>query len=564
MLITLSYFPADVLAEIFEHLQYDLKSIYSCVKVNRMWCKIATPILWRYPTQHEPRSKKGKFWPCISRTVLACLSGNSIKHTQKLYESNKNIYLPFLQSRSPPPLFNYILFWKILTHSDIKNIKKTIFFWDTSIQADYIEDELYRNFLSNGSRLKHFQLPSNVRLTKYPETQYTLMNLQYLRCDASISANYYNELAVHCCTLRKLCVDIWGKDNDGLANLIRSQNALQHFEIHSQIIQIYPMIADALSTQVESLKYLRIVGNPCFKSDVIGKFKKLKTLSLENFNHNVEILENLNFPELENLDIICDTVTSFKVYKGIIEGAASTTNNDPSNRSNRNNRNDRSNRSNRSDRNDCSIRNSRNNNNAKTANDNDNHNGTAMISKGDNDNDNYGDGLKRIYWPSLFETVDLNPRVYIEFVINCCPNLWFVSICIKDNSLTELEVLLSNLRKLEGIEIQVDDKTDTAKLFEILSTRSPQDLRMLIFTDNYFDWVVSPELLDSFLLEWGKRRKNMKLYFQKDIIEGDSFRVIQKYNRKGVIQEYTLNFNNIFEIEEIRNRFGYNNLFSGL
>ncbi|CAG8551895.1 6469_t:CDS:2, partial [Diversispora eburnea] len=269
--------PAEIIAEIFEYFQYDIKSIYSCVKVNRMWCKIAIPVLWRFPTQHKFLLSNNKFWSSISRIIISCLSDDSFKHIIRLYESNN---LPFLQN------------------------------------------ELYRNFLSYGSRLKYLQLPYNIRLTKYPEAQYTLMNLQYLRCDANTSANYYNELAIYCCTLKKLIIDIWGKDNEGLANFIKSQHSLQHFEIHSQIIQIYPLIADALCTQVDTLKYLRIVGNPCFKSSVIGRFQKLKTLSLENFNHHVEVLENLKFPELENLDIIYDTVTSFEVYKEIIEGAA--------------------------------------------------------------------------------------------------------------------------------------------------------------------------------------------------------------------------------------------------
>ncbi|CAG8623722.1 11888_t:CDS:2, partial [Diversispora eburnea] len=164
-----------------------------------------------------------------------------------------------------------------------------------------------------------------------------------------------------------------------------------------------------------------------------------------------------------------------------------------------------------------------------------------------------------IYWSSLSETVDFNPRVYVEFVINYCPNLWFVSIYIKDNSLTELEVLLSNLKKLEGIEIQVDGKTDTTKLFDILCTKSPSILNYLIFVDNHCDWMVLPEMLESFFLEWGKKRKKnmLKIYFQWDIIDVENYKIIKKYNQKGVIQEYAFDFDNIFQIEEIRNRFGY-------
>ncbi|RHZ49017.1 hypothetical protein Glove_535g27 [Diversispora epigaea] len=670
--------PAEIIAEIFEYFQYDIKSIYSCVQVNRMWCKIAIPVLWRFPTQHKFLLSNNKFWSSISRIIISCLSDDSVKHIIRLYESNN---LPFLQSRSSysssypssslRPLFNYLLFWNTLTHSDINNIKKSIFLNVTSIHVDYIiEDELYRNFLSYGSRLKYLQLPYNIRLTKYPEAQYTLMNIQYLRCDANTSTNYYNELAIYCCTLKKLIIDIWGKDNEGLANFIKSQHSLQHFEIHSQIIQIYPLIADALCTQVDSLKYLRIVGNPCFKSSVIGRFKKLKTLSLENFNHHVEVLEDLKFPELENLDIICDTITSFEVYKEIIEGASPATRND------NNFDNDNEGLANfiksqhslqhfeihsqiiqiypliadalctqvdslkylRIVGNPCfkssvigrfkklktlSLENfnhhvevledlkfpelenldiicdtitsfevykeiiegaspaTRNDNNFDNGDDNnfinddDNNNNNinddnnTNTNNNNNNNNNKEDdgGLKRIYWSSLSKTVDFNPRVYVEFVINYCPNLWFISIYIKDNSLTELEVLLSNLKKLEGIEIQVDDKTDITKLFDILCIKSPSDLKFLIFVGNC-EWMVLPEMLESFFLEWGKKRKNnnhnnhnnLKIYFQEDIIDSENYKIIKKYNKKGIIQVYVLNFDNIFQIEEIRNRFGYDDL----
>src|SRR5215469_6651182 len=38
---------ADCLDEIFEYLEEDKHSLYACLLVNRLWCKISVRILWR-------------------------------------------------------------------------------------------------------------------------------------------------------------------------------------------------------------------------------------------------------------------------------------------------------------------------------------------------------------------------------------------------------------------------------------------------------------------------------------------------------------------------------------
>src|SRR6266542_2256559 len=39
----------DILFLLFEELQNDLKSLFSCLLVNRIWCETVIPILWRDP-----------------------------------------------------------------------------------------------------------------------------------------------------------------------------------------------------------------------------------------------------------------------------------------------------------------------------------------------------------------------------------------------------------------------------------------------------------------------------------------------------------------------------------
>ncbi|CAG8717028.1 5265_t:CDS:1, partial [Acaulospora morrowiae] len=47
--------PADCLYDIFNLLKDDIKSLHSCILVNRLWCEIAIPYLWAHPfTQSTP------------------------------------------------------------------------------------------------------------------------------------------------------------------------------------------------------------------------------------------------------------------------------------------------------------------------------------------------------------------------------------------------------------------------------------------------------------------------------------------------------------------------------
>src|SRR6266496_5660564 len=42
----------DILFLIFEELQDDSKSLFSCLMVNKLWCETVIPILWRNPWRY--------------------------------------------------------------------------------------------------------------------------------------------------------------------------------------------------------------------------------------------------------------------------------------------------------------------------------------------------------------------------------------------------------------------------------------------------------------------------------------------------------------------------------
>src|SRR5690349_8231708 len=44
--------PNECLIEIFNNFQTKYKTLFSCLLVNRQWCRLIVPILWSEPTEH--------------------------------------------------------------------------------------------------------------------------------------------------------------------------------------------------------------------------------------------------------------------------------------------------------------------------------------------------------------------------------------------------------------------------------------------------------------------------------------------------------------------------------
>src|SRR5436190_2121313 len=79
------------------------KSLYSCLVVNRTWCEIVVPILWKNPAGRTPLTKKAK---CVlSNVILFHLSEES---RDILKNQGINLFTETYQQ----PLFNYISFWR--------------------------------------------------------------------------------------------------------------------------------------------------------------------------------------------------------------------------------------------------------------------------------------------------------------------------------------------------------------------------------------------------------------------------------------------------------------------
>ena len=78
----MSQLSADCLNEIFEYLEDDKFTLYSCILVNRLWCKVSVRIFWRNVCDYSVSNFS---------TLIACLPNESKKI---LYENGIIISTP--------------------------------------------------------------------------------------------------------------------------------------------------------------------------------------------------------------------------------------------------------------------------------------------------------------------------------------------------------------------------------------------------------------------------------------------------------------------------------------
>ena len=121
--------------------QIDKKSLHSCLLVNREWCKIIAPILWKNYSWCGYKEKLKKF----SNTILSCLPSFS-----KQLLSDNDIKLPSTVL-SQSPLLNYISFCKFPDHKIVRRIIEMVFkeeFNPIIPKQNLLEQEIYKLFVS--------------------------------------------------------------------------------------------------------------------------------------------------------------------------------------------------------------------------------------------------------------------------------------------------------------------------------------------------------------------------------------------------------------------------------
>src|SRR5436190_2037223 len=143
-------FNMDCLVLIFN--ETDKNSLYSCLLVNKEWCSIVVPILWKIFSWHVAL---GRWWDCesakkLSNTILACLPSSS----KKLLSDNGVKLSSEILLRSP--LFNYISFCEFPI-DEIVSLIVEFNACESCESSNLFEQEIYKLFVSQCKSIKVLQ-----------------------------------------------------------------------------------------------------------------------------------------------------------------------------------------------------------------------------------------------------------------------------------------------------------------------------------------------------------------------------------------------------------------------
>src|SRR2546421_3825339 len=98
-----SLLPADVIGEILQHLKDDTQTLFSGLFVNRLWCHVVVPLLWRDPWAIA-KSRQGNETYDFLRVLCGCLS-----------EESKNLLLDLgVEFQIQYPKFDYAGYIRVI------------------------------------------------------------------------------------------------------------------------------------------------------------------------------------------------------------------------------------------------------------------------------------------------------------------------------------------------------------------------------------------------------------------------------------------------------------------
>ncbi|GES82536.1 hypothetical protein GLOIN_2v1696354 [Rhizophagus clarus] len=304
--------PKECIKEIFESIYDDYKTLYSCLLVNRLFCKIAVPVLWRNTwyfgyDDHVIKSLSGTYFSCLT------------DESKELIKNNNNIDI------SPPtqhsPLFNYTEYCQYIYFQQIQCMSRN---YRSHVNSELLEEEFVKLFLTRCTKIVYLDFPYYPRYLRGIENIFSsssLSNLCELHCNTIMSSEIFVELSKTSHKIRRLYINICDDDIEGLATLIKVQHELQFVYLRSDDSQgvLNERIGEALAIQANTLMHVRFCGQICIPYNAFYSFTNLERLELELFEEiDARLSVTAYFPKLKVLEIKYNKLTPFEVYTNLI------------------------------------------------------------------------------------------------------------------------------------------------------------------------------------------------------------------------------------------------------
>ncbi|GBB88627.1 hypothetical protein RclHR1_01520012 [Rhizophagus clarus] len=479
----------DILFMLFEELQDDSKSLFSCLIVNKLWCETAIPILWKNPWRyninyHSKNSLFNIITSSFSDDIKNFLSGKGIKLSSVSFQPLLFDYLSFCRSMNVNVINDVISIGSCLAYNQF-----------------LLQQEFYSLFMKKFPELKYLDIRSiEHQIFYFPRAVACLDSLYELTCETSTEPSYFYGLARICDKIENLIIyNASPKVNRGIIKLIEVQRRLKYFEWEDDceefeeyfdIVDIYEETFLALAKKADTL--IHFVTNFqeeyefTFPSRILSEFHNLKTLKLNfhpifDYSYD-EQLKMSDYPNLETFQL--DDIT-------LISTVA------------------------------CMIKNS-------------------------------GGRLRKIL-VNNYDVVEDNfneeSLVLINAVREHCPLIECLSLAFpsSDEHFVDLEKLLLHCQKLRVLAISISNvneisreqmPTDRGKLLRALTRSSSTNLREIRFFEHF---KFSSESLEEFLESW-KERPALSIftcdlgYKKEEFVEYAE--IINRYKNDGVIKDF--------------------------
>jgi hypothetical protein len=270
----------DVLVLIFTELLGDLDSLHSCSLVNKTWCELAMPLLWKNSYQCPYKYKKE------SREKYYNVIAHFLPNNPDDPLPQNKIVLP-LNKFPKGPMLEYMNYIALFTPACIEDMVKLTIndeVEDSKYKKKILERELYKLSFIKCRNVKDFHWCTKEKLTLFPNAKRIFSNLHSLKIhhEKFINSNTsLTELGKICQDLRDLDVRNCQKDTLDLTSFIKIQKNLQSLclafdEEEGQ----YNLLSDVIKEKAATLKKISIRFNVTLISPIVIP-------SLENIQHLV-------------------------------------------------------------------------------------------------------------------------------------------------------------------------------------------------------------------------------------------------------------------------------------
>ncbi|RGB26755.1 hypothetical protein C1646_770031 [Rhizophagus diaphanus] len=291
----------DILYLIFEELQDDTKTLYSSLSVNKTWCELIVPILWRNP------------WKFLTNKSEILLINVIISHLSD--ESKNNLFIQnndLLKVLFQKLLFNYISFCR---HLNLSSISWIIYFIERNYSQSnisVIKNEILNLFINENTRYTHLYIPQrfDYQIHLIPGAKHCFSEIVFLSCNTSnrVTGNVLIGLAEICQSIKELELSIESSNNNyEIIKLIDASKKLINVRLKTSgtgiVLCTYPIRNTPLAT------------------GILSSLVNLKRLELYTINRNIKLKFNSledNTISLPSLQILKTDISQTSTLRNLI------------------------------------------------------------------------------------------------------------------------------------------------------------------------------------------------------------------------------------------------------